>query len=56
MQTVNIYQICISTKSGRYLLTMGLNILDDMLETTSIQFVGHEIKFDLRTAESETKV
>ena len=38
------------------ILTMGLNILDDMLETTSIQFVGHEIKFDLRTAESETKV
>ena len=30
------------------ILTVCLNLLDDMLETTSIKFVGHEIAFDLR--------
>lgn len=29
------------------IITIGLNLLDDLLETTSIKFVGHEIKFDL---------
>jgi hypothetical protein len=35
------------------ILTLGLKILDDMLNTTSIKFVGHEITFDLRVDDSD---
>jgi cell division septum initiation protein DivIVA len=34
------------------IITLGIQILDDMLNTTSIKFVGHEITFDLRVDDS----